>query len=62
MTTLTPLQAEFLNVLEDDPDIVGNLDTEEEYLSWRNSIIADIKKMNAAELRQNIKVFKETAS
>lgn len=62
MRPMSPLQAEFLNVLEDDPDVVSVLDTEEEYASWRITIIKDIQKMNAAELRQNIKAFKEAKS
>lgn len=62
MNNLTPLQAEFLDLLEDDPDVIKVFETEEEYVDWRNAIIVDIKKMNAAELRQNIKAFKETQS
>ena len=60
MSELTPLQAQFLDILENDPDIIAPLETEEEYIDWRQSVIADIKRMNASELRQNIKAFKET--
>lgn len=53
---LSPLQQEFLDVLLDDPDLCSSVESDE---SW-NGIITDIKRMNAAELRQNIKAFKET--
>ncbi len=57
MTTLSPLQKEFLDVLMEDSDIAKCYTCEEEM----EPLIADIKKMDAIDLRQNIKAFRETA-
>ena len=57
MNTLSPLQREFLDVLMSDPDIARCYTEEEEM----NSLLADVRKMDAIDLRQNIKAFKETA-
>jgi len=57
VSTLSPLQKEFLDVLMSDSDIVQCYTQEEEF----ELLYADLRRMNAAELRQNIKVFKETA-
>lgn len=57
MPKLSPLQQEFFEVLMSDPDIVKAYTIEEEF----ELLKGDIKHMNAAELRQNIKAFKETA-
>jgi len=56
---LTKLQQEFFDLLCDDVDVVSVFETEEEILAWQEALVADIRTMNAAELRHNLKVWKE---
>jgi hypothetical protein len=55
MKILSPLQNEFLDVLEEQGVV-------EPFGVERAAIIENISRMNAAELRQNIRVFKDTSN
>lgn len=54
---MTPLQQEFFDMVVADMDFPF---TEEELEEFKAALEIDIRGMNAAELRHNIKVWKET--
>jgi hypothetical protein len=58
---MTPLQRELYDLMSDRQFIEGWVLVENEgYEQFCEMLKKDIKKMNAAELRHNIKVWKET--
>ena len=60
---LTKLQQEFfdlvLDFVENDPSTMSAIENEEDWTSYIAGLKKDISGMNAAELRQNIKVWKD---
>ena len=63
MTKLSPLQQQFYDLVvsfaENDPATMAVIEAEEEWETYLEGLKRDIKKMNAADLRHNIKVWKE---
>lgn len=61
---LSKLQQEFYNLVidfvENDPDTLASIEAEEDWDSYVKGLKKDIKTMNAAELRHNIKLWKES--
>lgn len=61
---LSKLQKEFYDMLvadaEADPKFYTDCDSPEELEQFYQDLAKDIKSMNAAELRHNIKVWKDT--
>lgn len=61
---LSPLQQEFYNIVKEfvlnDPETLAKIEAEEDWYSYLEGLRRDIKGMNAAELRHNIKVWKDT--
>ena len=59
---LSPLQQEFYDLIVQsaEEDLAGTIETEEEWTWFYEALVLDIKSMNAAELRHNIKVFTES--
>lgn len=61
---MTKLQQELYDLIlvgiQDDPLVMNQFDTDDTWEVYCRTLEADIKTMNAAELRHNIKVFKDT--
>jgi hypothetical protein len=58
---MTPLQREFFDmVVADSRETIKPLLDEKDWQEFKASLEIDVSGMNAAELRHNIKVWKET--
>lgn len=60
---LSPLQQQFYDLvvafIENDAATMARIENEQDYSSYLEGLRRDISSMNAAELRQNIKVWKD---
>lgn len=63
MKKLGKLQQEFFDLVihfvENDPSTLAVIETEQEWDSYVEALKKDISGMNAAELRHNIKIWRE---
>lgn len=61
---LSKLQQEFYDLVfefvTNDPETLAAIEAEEDFESYLRGLERDIRGMNAAELRHNIKVWKES--
>ena len=61
---LSKLQQEFYNMVKEfvlnDPETLAKIEAEEDWYAYLEGLRRDIAGMNAAELRHNIKVWRDT--